>query len=153
MASVLNQHDRTKDKSVLFVDKNDKYEEKDPKKTVKQLKKEKLRLKHRVDKQKICRQTVQEASKNLIKELNLTSSLYLTSPLGPTFPLSSFSPSGFSYFFLDFSSLSSPTFSPVISSSPSSLYALVFSFQHRQYSNDQHIPTSLSLIYAFFFSR
>lgn len=43
-------HDKTKDKTGLFVDKDNKYDEKDPKKTAKQLKKKKLRLKHKVDK-------------------------------------------------------------------------------------------------------
>lgn len=46
----LNWHNRTKDKTVLFTDKDNKYDKEDPKKTVKQLRKSKLCLKQKVDK-------------------------------------------------------------------------------------------------------
>lgn len=50
----LDWRDSTKDKTALFVNQNDKYEKDNLKKTVKQLRKEKLHVKRKVDKQKIC---------------------------------------------------------------------------------------------------
>lgn len=50
----LNWYNRTKNKIALFADKDDKYKEKNPKETVKQLRKKKLCLKQEVNKQKIC---------------------------------------------------------------------------------------------------
>lgn len=46
----LDWHDRIEDKTTLFVNKNNKYEEKDLEKTVRQLRKEKLRLKRKANK-------------------------------------------------------------------------------------------------------
>lgn len=50
---ILDWLEKIKNKTILFAKKNNKYEEKDLKKIARQLKKEKLRLKQKANKQKI----------------------------------------------------------------------------------------------------